>query len=259
MAAYIGVRGYQTISATMAKGYQTYGRAYRMYAVMMTCSGLAHCIVPSSTSVWFNFWVTYLDLVLTSSIAFHFGLAALVDLGMDEAGKALRAGLYSGETAIAGLWFYYGFLAPSGLAFWYLYFGLIAVCCGFYVFAQLYLLARNGFRGFASFALGAAAGGIGLYCMLNRQLMCNLFGANFGASFWWDALSNQAMVALAVYYLTSRDLPALQAESDHFDLESQTEQDELPPAYQDAIAAPTGAAHPQIVYIPLQVYPGRED
>jgi hypothetical protein len=257
MAAMIGIRGAKAIAMTGAKGYKTYSHAFGMYAVMMTCSGLAHCIVPSSTSAVFNFVVTYLDLALTSSIAFHFGLAALADLGMDENGKMMSFLTTFGEVLIFGLWYYFGYLHPTGYAFWYLYVGLIVICCGFWVLAQAVMLLRNGLRGMMWFTTAAAAGGIGLWCALNRGIMCARFGANFGASFWWDALSNLAMIALAGYFFTSRDIPAATPTDDQEDLELGHEDDEqdhsdLPPAYQHA-ASP--AAHPQIVYIPLQMYP----
>ena len=268
MAAMIGIRGSSLIYASGAKGFRTYGRAFRMYAIMMTCSMLAHCIVPSSTNHMFNFWATYLDLVLTSSIAFHFGVAALVDLGLEETGKIATFLVAFGEAAIAGLWLYYGYLYPTGAAFWYLYFGMIVVCCGFYVLSRIIILVRDRFRGFVWFAAAASAGAIGLYCMLNRETMCKRFGANFGSTFWWDALSNSAMAALCGYFLTSRDLPILAiAEEEEFDLERQEEQyeedyedEQHPPTYHDAINAPaTGDAHPQVVYIPLQVYPVSRD
>lgn len=267
MAALIGIRGSQTIYASAAKGWRTYGRAFRMYAIMMTCSGLAHTVVPSSTNQFFNFWITYLDLLLTSSIAFHFGIAALVDIGMDETGLFGSLIFVGGEVALAGLWYYYGYIKPTGYAFWYLYFGVTVVCCGFYVLTQIVILLRNRFRGFTWLATAASAGAIGLYCMLHRDLMCKRFGANFGGAFWWDAFSNIAMVSLVGYFLTSRDLPALPAATEEeFDLERQSEEEEtqaseaLPPTYHDVINEPeTGNAHPQVVYIPLQMYPVSRD
>jgi hypothetical protein len=266
MAAMIGIRGAKAIYATKAKSSSTYSRAYAMYAVMMTCSGLAHCVVPSSTSAVFNFWVTFLDMTLTSSIAFHFGLAALADLGFDEEGKPMKALMSLGEIAIFSLWLWFGFIHPTSKAFWYLYVGLIVICCGAYVLVQGVLLIFNGFRGFAWFAAGAAAGGVGLWCALNRGFLCSKFGANFGGSFWWDALSNIAMLALAGYYLTSRDMPnpppseEQQADEDGLFVED-LENPELP-SYHDLPHnnPPAYSAHPQIVYIPLQMYPTpRED
>lgn len=266
MAALIGARGSSTIVASAAKGWRTYGRAFVMYAIMMTCSGLAHTVVPSSTNQIFNFWITYMDLLLTSSIAFHFGLAALVDIGLDETGLIGRLIFVLGEVSLAALWYYFGYLHPTGLAFWYLYFGVTVVCCGFYVLTQIVILVRNRFRGFTWLATAASAGAIGLYCMLNRDLMCKRFGANFGGSFWWDAFSNIAMVSLVGYFLTSRDLPTLSpATEEEFDLERQPEEEEehqsesLPPTYHDVIAPEAGAAHPQVVYIPLQMYPVSRD
>lgn len=267
MAALIGIRGSQAIYASAAKGWRTYGRAFRMYAIMMTCSGLAHCIVPSSTNQFFNFWITYLDLLLTSSIAFHFGLAALVDIGMDETGKVGTFLFILGEVSLAANWYYFGYLHPTSNAFWYLYFGVTVVCCGFFVLAQTVLLIRNRFRGFTWLATAASAGAIGLYCMLDRQGMCKRFGPNFGAAFWWDAFSNIAMVCLVGFYLSSRDIPSLPAPvaDEEFDLERQHQEEESevdavqPPTYHDAINGPAGDAHPQVVYIPLQMYPVARD
>jgi hypothetical protein len=260
MAAIIGYQGSGVIRLSKAKGYKTYSRAYGMYAIMMTCSGLAHCVVPSSTNIWFNFVITFLDLALTSSIAFHFGLAALVDLGLDEDGKFMTTLTWSGLGSIFALWMWFGYLHPTGYAFWYLYVGVIVICCGFYVLAQAILLIRNGLRGFMWFATGAAAGGIGLWCALNRGLLCTKFGANFGASFWWDALSNVAMIALAGYFLTSRDIPVLpptqEDDEQNADLEAQQYEQEAPPTYHEAS---TGSAHPQVVYIPVPMYPSPHD
>lgn len=259
MAAMIGIKGYKLLSATKAKSYHTYSRAFAMYAVMMTCSGFVHTIVPISTNAWFNFVVTYLDMVLTSSIAFHFGLAALSDIGVDENGKVSKALLFVGEQLIFGLWFYFGWLRPTTNAFWYLYVGVIVVCCGFWVLTQLVLMIRNKMAGFTWFALAAFAGGAGLWAELNQSLFCRLFGPNFGASFWWDALSNMAMVCITGYFFASREIPTPapteeQVEQDvEHGLEYEQEANEdLPPAYQ---VAASKAAHPQIVYIPLQAYP----
>jgi len=271
MAAMIGIRGSSFISLTKAKGYLTYRRIYAMYAVMMTCSGLAHCIVPSSNSALFNFIVTYLDLALTSSIAFHFALAALADFGLDESGCIMQGLFAAGEVLIFGLWLWFGYIHPSTNAFWYLYVGIIAISCSAYVIFQTILLCCNKFRGFGWLASGAVAGGVGLWCALNRGLLCAKFGANFGASFWWDAFSNIAMLALAGYYLNSRDLPYLAALDDAenaMDVESATQENNepAPPSYHDLSdphafqAPPAYGDHPQVVYIPLQVYPvPRED
>jgi len=255
MAAVIGVRGCQTIRKSAAQSNRTYSRAYGMYAVMMTCSGLSHCVVPSSTNLVFNFLVTFLDLALTSSIAFHFGLAALADLGLDEDGKMMRLLVTLGETGIFGAWLWYGYLHPTGYAFWYLYVGVIVVCCGAYVLTQAFLLLRNRFRGLCWIALGVTAGGVGLWCALNRGSLCARFGANFGSSFWWDALSNIAMTALVGYYLASRDIPAPVPATDEEEMREFTlpeEAQDAPPAYAAAVSA---AAHPQVIYMPLPMYP----
>lgn len=199
-----------------------------------------------------------MDLALTSSIAFHFGLAALADLGMDETGKKMSFLQMLGEVLIFTLWYYFGYAHPTGYAFWYLYVGMIVVCCGFWVVVQAIRFIFTRGRGLTWFLTAAAAGGLGLWCALNRSLLCTRFGPNFGSSFWWDALSNLAMIAIAGFFFTSRDMPTLPPANEADDLEwgadsqeNEQQHEDLPPAYQ----APSASAHPQIVYTPLQMYP----
>jgi len=66
-----------------------------------------------------------------------------------------------------------------------LYVGIIAICCGSFVVAEIYYLARKAkWAGFQWLLIGGVLGLIGLYACTHPAVVCALSGKWANASFW---------------------------------------------------------------------------
>lgn len=206
LAVIIGLYGGRVIRAISPKrGSYSYSITYTMYCFMMWHSMLVHCITPSIKNDLLTAIVGLIDAGLTSCIAVSFMWNSFVDnKWLDETsckGKAIMFGSY---TLIFIAWaatFYYKF--TNG--FLILYAGVIAVCCGLFLVAELWYLARKAkWAGISWLVLGGLFGLVGFYSFSHPAVVCAYFGQWLNASFWWDILSDLAMMALLKYFFASR-------------------------------------------------------
>jgi len=260
LAVIIGLYGGRVVRTLAPKvGSYSYSISYTMYCYMMWHSMLIHCITPTINNIWVTFVVGLIDAGLTSSIAASFMFNAFVDnQWISESsckGKALMFGTY---IAIFVAWAV-SLLRQWQNAFLVLYVGVIAMCCGLFLVAELYYLARNNWNGVCWLIVGGLCGGVGLVACVNPVAVCAMFGKWLNASFWWDILSDLAMMALLKYVFASRTdatIPAStcnsyacrSADNNSHELQQVTTVDPTPAA---------GAAQ-TYVYVPVQYsYPGQ--
>jgi hypothetical protein len=182
-----------------------YAVTFMAIGVMMTISMLNHCFFPLNLSEdnFFYSLAAFLDVDLTSTIAFLFLLDGLLDLRIINQNQRRTYKVFVVGFLSISLGWLITMSTGWELGFLVMYLGIVGVGCGSWCFIQVWIMIRKrDFKGLGYFLIAGFSGLVGLVSVADQgidQFFCENFGCLFAQQFLWFLVTDIAMFCIYKY------------------------------------------------------------